>query len=305
MIEKFDEDELCFAIGHEIGHALFNHSRFPAKLLLSNDEQGLFSPLHAMKLYAWKRNAEISADRVGLLCSRNFDAAARAFFKLSSGVTTNSLHFEIKDYIQQFSDLAGEVGDNSDPEDWYSTHPFSPMRVKALNMFWRSETWCTLAGQDPSTAEMSEEQLEAEIKKFMSIMEPAYLSEDNEHALMMRDFVLLGGWLVANSNGRIEDSEIAALGSLVNPAEMASKMQDLSTMAPASTWERMGELSQKLNVFLPVIGKLNVIKDLTVIAGSDGSTEDSEKETLYNICNLLHIRTEFVDHVLAGIVRDT
>ena len=75
-------------------------------------------------------------------------------------------------------------------------------------------------------------------------------------------------------------------------------------MTPASMWEHMGELSQKLNVFLPVVGKLNVIKDLTVIAGADGNTEDSERETLYNVCNLLHIRTEFVDHVLSGIVRD-
>ena len=48
-----------------------------------------------MKLYAWNRNAEISADRAGLLCCQDFEAVGRTFFKLSSGVTTDSLDFQL------------------------------------------------------------------------------------------------------------------------------------------------------------------------------------------------------------------
>ena len=44
--------------------------------------------------------------------------------------------------------------------------------------------------------------------------------------------------------------------------------------------------------------KLNVIKDLTLIASADGNVDEDEKKVLYWACELLNIRTEFVDHVL-------
>ena len=84
LLEKFSQDELAFVIGHELGHYLYEHTRFPVDYILENNG-GSLSPLHAMKLYAWIRNAEITADRVGMICCRKFDVAANTFFKLSSG----------------------------------------------------------------------------------------------------------------------------------------------------------------------------------------------------------------------------
>lgn len=45
---------------------------------------------------------EISADRAGLLCCQSFEAAGRTFFKLSSGVTSDTLAFKLNEYVQQF-----------------------------------------------------------------------------------------------------------------------------------------------------------------------------------------------------------
>ena len=73
---------------HEIGHALFNHFAYPTRQIMDIGQDYL-SPLHAMKLYAWNRNAEVTADRVGLICCKNFEAATKSFFKLSSGITTS------------------------------------------------------------------------------------------------------------------------------------------------------------------------------------------------------------------------
>ncbi len=297
LLEKFDESELAFVLGHEIGHALFRHSRFPARFLLERDTQGEFSPLHAMRLFAWKRNAEISADRVGLICSKNFDAAARAFFKLSSGVTTDSLSFQLREYVDQFRELSVETNGEVDPEDWYSTHPFSPMRVKALDMFHRSENYLKLIGRE-DVAEISEAQLELEIKKFMAMMEPAYLSEGSDISRYMRDFIFTGGFLVAAANGDVDASEITALGSLLDGKEVATRLAELNSTSLDDLWERLGNLCQKLNVMIPVVSKLNVIKDLTIIAGADGSVDQAEIQTLYRISANLQIRPEFVDHCL-------
>src|SRR3990172_1950466 len=133
LLEKFSQQELAFVIGHELGHYLFEHTRFPVDYILQN-HGGQLSPLHAMKMYAWIRNAEITADRVGMICCGDFDVAAHTFFKLSSGITTAAFQFNLKDYLAQLDDLQGEVsGQEADPQDWFSTHPFNPMRLKALD----------------------------------------------------------------------------------------------------------------------------------------------------------------------------
>jgi hypothetical protein len=45
--------------------------------------------------------------------------------------------------VNQYHDIENEMktGDGS-PEDFYLTHPISPMRVMALDLFYRSETYC-------------------------------------------------------------------------------------------------------------------------------------------------------------------
>jgi len=301
LLEKFDQDELAFVMGHELGHALFKHYTLPVNMLL-NAAGGDFSPLQVMRMFAWKRAAEISADRIGLLCAKNFDAAGRAFFKISSGVTNSAFHAHIVEYISQLTDLQAEMeGQEVEPEDWYSTHPFSPLRLKALEVFKRSETYLTLAG-DVAQAELSEEQLEFEIKKLLSVMEPSYLQDDSKAARSMTDFLFYSGYLVAAANGVVEESELKALGSLLSEDTVRARMAEVSAGGGLNKEEdlkqALTELAKDLNVTLPIAGKLNVIKDLALIAGADGSVDETEKAVLYWACDQLNIRTEFVDHVL-------
>ena len=169
LLEKFKDDELTFVIGHELGHALFDHHKYNVNAILDIGKSYL-SPLHAIKLFSWGRSAEISADRIGLVCCESFVAAARAFFKLSSGVTSDSLAFQLDEYIKQFVDLSAELADEQvSPEDWYSTHPFSPLRIKALELFSRSKTYSDLINKEIEW-NYTEEEMETEISQFMSLM---------------------------------------------------------------------------------------------------------------------------------------
>lgn len=304
LLERFDEAELAFVIGHEIGHALFNHSRFPVRALLENDNGGEFSPLHAMRLFSWKRNAEISADRIGLICNRDFNAAARAFFKLSSGVTAGTLKFHVDEFVNQLTELSQQEGGGMDPQDWYSTHPLSPMRVKALDMFNRSENYFKLQ-QKLDAAEISEVQLEVEIKKFMATMEPSYLQERTEVSRYMRDFLFTSGFLVAAANGQIDDSELDALAKVLTPEEVAQRVNELTETGIDELWKAQGELAGRLNIMIPVIAKLNLIKDMTIIASADGSIDEQEMQVMYKIACSLQIRPEFVDHVIGQLEETT
>ncbi len=302
ILEKFTNEELQFVIGHEIGHFLMGHHRWPIQMILQIGA-GRLSPVQAMKLYSWKRNAEISADRIGLLCSKNFEAVSNAFFKLSSGVTDSSLEFKVSEYIDQFKDLRAEmVADNNgaeesiDPQDWYSTHPLSPMRIQALELFRQSETYHTLIGQDGGT--ITEGEMEKEIKAVMSLMEPSYLNDNSELSTTVQQFLFIAGYAIAAANGVVEDSEVESLGSIV-------KAETFSTLLPKVTSKSVDELmhmayeeAKVLNLHMNAMSKLNIIKDLSVISYADGSIDEEEVQVLYGISQMLGIYPDFVDQVL-------
>ncbi|MCC6337192.1 MAG: M48 family metallopeptidase [Myxococcales bacterium] len=83
LLEAFDDEELRFVVGHELGHHIFEHHRLPVWLLAGED--GAPGPL-AMTLFAWSRFAEVSADRAGLVCAGGLEPVARSLFKLASGL---------------------------------------------------------------------------------------------------------------------------------------------------------------------------------------------------------------------------
>lgn len=300
LLERFTADELAFVIGREIGHALFGHDRLPVSYLLAEAQDEL-SPLDAMRLYAWKRNAALSADRIGLVCARSFDAAAQAFFKLSAGVTTAPFTFSLKEYVAQVIELENVPSTQAvDPEDWFSAHPFSPMRLKALDLFQRSETYLRLQGRE-AHAELSEEQLEFEIKKVMAPMEPTYLQETTETGALMRDVLFFGGYLVAAANGIVEDAEIETLATLLDLNELEERLGAVKTLAHLELEARFAAITESLNLNLPVVAKLNVARDLALIARADGEIDATELEMLYALTTQLGIRPAFVDRILADV----
>lgn len=300
ILERFSNKELTFVLGHEIGHYLFNHHRLPIKILLDKAD-GRLSPIQALRLYSWSRGCEVSADRIGYLCGRDFDAAGHAFFKLSSGITDEKLTFHLGDYVKQFDDLSEELKNTEiDPEDMYSSHPFSPLRLKALEIFSKSRTYTTLIGQ--TGGDISEADMESTVHSFMSLVEPTCLKEGGDAGPVVNEFVFLSGFWIAAANGRVEENEMKSLASMVDPATFQAGIARVSTLTPPIVQGRLTELAEKLNMSLAVVAKLNILRDLTVIAIADGSVEEAELNVLHHIADLLNIRPEFIDQTLESMV---
>ncbi|RYE89802.1 MAG: M48 family peptidase, partial [Myxococcales bacterium] len=205
-LERFDDDELRFILGHELGHALFRHSEVPMHLAAGN---AYVSPLNAMRLHAWSRYAELSCDRVGLICCGDFEVAARTFFKLTSGlsgprwlrhVNQTALHYAAQE--------AADFGPG-DEMDWFSTHPYSPLRVKALDLFARSRTYHRLVGG--AGGSLSEAELEAQVTEIVELMNPSVLSEKVSCQAELKEFLALGGVVVARADGKVRRSELKAV----------------------------------------------------------------------------------------------
>jgi hypothetical protein len=114
-------------------------------------------------------------------CADDQEGVARALFKLASGLSGRTIRFKLADFLSQVDHMQEEDADpgvGASSEDWFSTHPFSPLRVKALELFHRSEL--------VSSSGESIAQLEMGVQKLMSLMEPSYLEAKTGAAEAMR-----------------------------------------------------------------------------------------------------------------------
>ncbi|MBN1327290.1 MAG: M48 family metalloprotease [Candidatus Cloacimonetes bacterium] len=138
LLENFNDDEILFVLGHEIGHILFDHNRL---LLLYNPSQkdSTFLPILAEKKFlGWQKKAEISCDRVGLIACGNYETAVQALLKISYGLTEKNLNFNLPELMKQLEDLKES---NYSGELSTASHPILPVRIKAIELFYQSELY--------------------------------------------------------------------------------------------------------------------------------------------------------------------
>lgn len=301
LLEKFGQQELAFVIGHELGHYLFEHTRFPVDYILQS-HGGRLSPVHAMKMYSWIRNAEITADRVGMICCRDFQVAANTFFKLSSGITSSTFKFSVQDYLTQLDDLRNEMasGDN-DPRDWFSTHPFNPLRMKALEIFTHGRPYWELMSQE--RGELSRDQVDEKVGELMAIMEPTYLQDTTDVGRKTQRYLLVAGYLVAAANGKVEPTEVQALATIVGPQVSPAEIQAMFNHPVGALREEIARLSKELMAHMTGIQKLKLVRDMVVISIADGSLDKSELACLVWLCQNLGVDPQFIQQILNSALR--
>jgi hypothetical protein len=93
-----------------------------------------------LALSRWHRAAEITADRAGLLCCGDVEAAGTALLRQSLGRTPN---IDLATYLEQ---LKGSRGAPGRWTELLADQPFTHKRVEAMTMFARSEVWAELTG---------------------------------------------------------------------------------------------------------------------------------------------------------------
>lgn len=288
LLEAFDDEELRFVIGHELGHHLFGHHRIPVKLLAGEEMPG---PI-VMNLFAWSRYAEISADRAGLVCAGGLEPVARSLFKLASGLRGGLVQMRADDLIAQIGDLRAETERQKKEElsgDWFATHPFSPLRLHAARHFAQS----ALFGAKPGT---SHAELEAGVAELMSLMEPTYLQEKSEAAELMRRLLLAGGVVVAATSGHIDEKERAAL----------EKFFGAGSCAAVNVAALKGDLERRASAVkehVPLLRRQQVVRDLCVIARADGHVEGAERATLMALADTAGVDLAFVERALTAEIQ--
>ena len=280
LLEGFDATELKFVMGHELGHHVYNHHAIPIGHLLRGSERP--DPKLALELFAWSRYAEISADRAGAHCAQDMNAVARALFKLSSGLTSKIVEFSLDDFVAQVDDMqvgGDEPGRGAPQADWFSTHPFSPLRVKALKLFERSELY---GGQ------VSKADLEVGVQGIMSLMEPSYLEAKTDTAEAMRRLLFAGLIAVADATDGISGEELEIFGKFFGKYAFTDKL-DIDKIKQTLE-QRVKEVRQKASQ----TQCMQVLHDMCTMAQANGGVTEAERAELEQVAKGLDIPSSFI-----------
>ena len=289
LLEAFEPDELKFVVGHELGHHLFGHHRIPVGALLGG-EMPIGGAL-ALQLFAWQRYAEISSDRAGLACAGNLDPAARALFKLASGLRGGRIRIDIQQFLSQVRDLREEAtrvaaADEPPRGDWFATHPFSPLRVRAVELAARSAI-ITPDG-------MARSALEAQIQDLMALMDPSYLVEHSEAAEAMRRLLLAGAILIASVAGTTNVAALKELERLLGPGSLPAEIK------PAVMRNDLERRIARVNEVVPALRRAQIVRDLCVIARADQHLDEAEQKILYEVAAAVGVDASLVACSTAG-----
>lgn len=280
LLEGFSESELKFVMGHELGHHVYDHHAVPIGYLLRGETRP--DPKLALELFTWSRYAELSADRAGAHCAQDMDAVAKALFKLSSGLTSKIVQFSLDDFVAQVDDMMvddQEPGKGAPQSDWFSTHPFSPLRVKALKLFEESQLY---------GGEMSREDLEVGVQSVLSLMEPSYLEAKTDTAEAMRRLLFAGLIAVADAEAGISEEELDIFKQYFGKYAFKDTLDLEKTKATVE--RRSREVYQRASK----TQAMQVLRDLCVMAQANGGVLPSERLVLESIAKELHIPSTFI-----------
>lgn len=205
LLERLDEKELHFVIGHEIGHLVYEHTLFRRIIQFIYPEYDKMPPVLKNFFDLWRHLGEMSADRVGMMAVKEIEPAVMAMFKLSSGLGQNHLRINYADIVEMNDKLLGEMSESSFHN--FETHPTNPVRVKSLNLFFESETWKGMA--DGRTID-NDEKLNGKTEKLVAILKKQP-SCDAEHIEL--GFLASAGLMIMFSD---EDADVQEIDYLTN-----------------------------------------------------------------------------------------
>lgn len=286
LLERFEDSELKFVIGHEFGHHVYNHHEIPIGYLLRGNQRP--DPRLALDLFAWSRNAEVSADRAGAFCANDMNGVARSLFKLASGLSNEIIRFDLDEFLKQLDEMQvgdTEPGQGAPKEDWFSTHPFSPLRVKALTLFDQS----VLMTEDGTT----HEHLEVGVQRLMSLMEPSYLEARTDTANAMRRLLFAGAIAVANADSGIDQEEIEMFEKFFGKGEF-NKGLNIDRII-----EALPKRIKAANELTSLTQRMQVMRDICVMARADNKASDIERAVMDNMADQLGVSRAFICQTLA------
>lgn len=287
-VNRLSEPELEFVIGHELGHALFQHVDVAFASRLQDDR--LENRLQK-RLLAWKRATEISADRCGLVCCGSLDVAASAMFRTLSGLADPGLRIRPEDFSEQWDHLLDEVMKGGEDDLWQATHPYPPMRMKAMSLFWASDCAALPAGRE--TRNIPLRAVDDEVRRILATIDPLARERDGSDPLL-EDLLLWGGLVIAHADGQPQRAALDELGR-VAPAVLTSA----EAQTAEDRVERFSACLARRHKRLKPLEIHRVLTGLLRVAYATGEMSEAEMQAFCQLGGLLGVEAHACEVVRA------
>lgn len=197
LISMFDDDELRFVVGHEIGHLITRYARVVKLINFVFPFQEKMSLILAHKIELWQKVSELTADRFGFIASPNVEKCVSGFFKMASGLTTERIDFDYKAYIADNEKILEYFTNNRN----MFTHPVNPLRIKAIQLFSESELYQKFISDEEIVKDTALYEEMAKLISMLLTLSP--LSLDTYR----KQFIATAGLIIANIDQKINDDE--------------------------------------------------------------------------------------------------
>lgn len=291
LVERMNDDELRFVIGHEVAHLAWRHYRARlSAIAFGGDDEGNSKapPLLLRRMESWDRLAEISADRAGLVVVEGrLATAVSAFFKIQSGLGPEHLRFDIQAFLAQLESI--QKLERRELLAQFS-HPAVPIRVRALQLFGEIR-----AGRVPA------EETEREIATLARVMDYAPSEPLDVH---MRDLLLAGGMLVAQAGGgEITEDEWNVLVHLLLPFSPDPEAEVERVDSTESAERLLRESAEWLHANAGA-ERFDVVRMLANVAAVDARLDDDELAVLREIASRLDVPAKATDTILFDVLAD-
>ena len=301
------DKQVEFVIGHELGHAVYEHHLLPVHRIVSETDRA--SPSDIEDLLRWSRMAEISADRAGLMACDDVSACVGALLVLTTGLSAGSLEMKGEEYVNHCRDVIDEMLTTDGLEDLYSTHPFNPLRVVALNEFW--DVWCkrsiarALSPSDIRIADTSVrsilEKMEGGFGLSSKIPEPEKSYEPRKLSLdgPLSQGLFWSSIYIASADGEFSEIEAETISNWLFAADVAVELNRLKLLDDAKEYA-FSQLQLCVEDLLaePDTTRCSILQKLVVVARADGTICDDERAALKVAAELLQVSPSFSDRIL-------
>jgi len=293
-LERLEDAELRSILGHELGHILFGNNRLAA--LISTDAANpsvTVLPALGESLYLrWRKKAEISADRVSVLASRDFRATATSLLKATFGLSERNLNLDIEALVNQVDEIRGRP---ELMEEVFASHPLLPIRLKAVELFSRSAK-AKRAGYPVEGEPIEDGALEDAVDDLVKLtrrypFQPVHLA-------VMRAVALGGAQLLA-ADRDVSDEEVKILVQILHKWFTDEPESEIVT--------DRGQISARLPEAIEIVrkdgaldDKLFILSRLTDVALADGALMDAESAIILDIAKQLEVPTKMAYSIIVG-----
>lgn len=308
LVEGFSDAELRHVIGHELAHAVFDHNALPMPLtaLIEDMAGAIVSRPRQLELFLWCRAAELSVDRAGLVCAGDVDAAISAFLKLSSGLDGSLFGtLDYAAYITQADSIASapvarlKPRDDDDSIEAFSTHPYPPLRLKAMLLYAKSDAYFKFRGLPVPADALSIDAVEDISETDLELMEASYLEEKGELPDLLRRVLYCAGFVTATlkqpgakGEGALPDKQRKALVALLG-TEVFWPVPDQEVLAKELD-DKLTQAKEKASR----VWRQQLVQHLTVVAAASGDVDDDTLAAMHEIAGRLDIAATVVDGTL-------